>query len=225
MADDIQQRVRRSSTAVYVLSGLLVLGIVAVIAVVLLTQTDDNDERDDSPPAASSADGINALDEPRAIPDFTLPASSGGDLSLSDLEGQLVLLYFGYLHCPDFCPETMLDYREIHRQLGDQAGDVAFVFISVDGERDTPDLLDRFLRRFDPAFIGMQGNPAVLDEIAGPFNLSYSLNKRSEDDSNYSVDHTASKFLLDREGNLTHIISFSTPPDVVTATIEAQLES
>lgn len=152
--------------------------------------------------------GVRYIEPPRALTDFTLPASTGESLSLSDLRGQMVLLYFGYTHCPDFCPATLLDFERIQERLGEDAAEVAFVFVSVDPQRDTPEALADYVRRFDPAFIGLSGDEATLQSIAAEYGLTWTLNQRSPEDRTYTVDHTVSRFLIDREGRLLRVYNF-----------------
>jgi protein SCO1/2 len=85
------------------------------------------------------------IDPPRPLADFTLPSQDGTPLSLSALHGKYVLLFFGYTHCPDVCPTTLTDFVQVKRALGAAASQVRFVFISVDGERDTPPVLRHFM--------------------------------------------------------------------------------
>jgi len=145
----------------------------------------------------------------RPLTDFTLIANNGEPLSLSDLHGKYVLLTFGYTHCPDVCPTTMLEFRRIKQALGERASDFMFVFISVDEQRDTPDLLDRFIQRFDPDFIGLQGEASILDQIAAEYDLSYGTRPNPDFEDGYLVDHTASKFLISPDGTLIRIYAFA----------------
>lgn len=136
-------------------------------------------------------------------------------------------MFFGYTHCPDVCPTTLADYRRVKAVLGNSAADVAFIFISVDGERDTPDVLTRYLGNFDTEFIGMTGDEATLRQMGAEYGLMYqqeTLNVRHEhkhgydhnlDEENYFVQHTSPSFLIDRDGYLRLVYFYGTQPQVI----------
>ena len=154
-----------------------------------------------------------ALNPPQTLADFTLTGTDGEPFGLENLRGQYTLLSFGYTHCPDVCPLTLTEYKRVQRELGEKANDVNFVFISVDGERDTPDLLGRYLARFDPAFIGMTtDNDAIMREVADDFNIFYERRTFENSQATYLVDHTASLFLLNPRGQIVALYPFGTPP-------------
>lgn len=155
-----------------------------------------------------------ALNPPRIISDFTLTSMTGEPVSLSDLQGRIVLLFFGYTHCPDFCPNTLSEYKQIERILGDESERVAFVFISVDGERDTPPVLNTYLSAIDSDFIGMTGDEATLRRIGEPFGLYFEIH----DDG--LVDHTASTFMLDEAGRLVRVFSYGTEARIIAEVVQ-----
>lgn len=157
------------------------------------------------------------------LTDFTFAASIGDDLSLSDFEGQYVFLSFGYTNCPDVCPATLLEFRRIKAMLGDTADNIDFVFISVDGERDTPDVLNRYVRRFDPTFIGMQGDDTQLQAIQGEYGLIYDIQDNDNTQAGYLVTHTASKFLINPDGELIRIYSFTAEAQAIADEIRELL--
>lgn len=155
----------------------------------------------------------STYEPPVEIPDFILPASTGGDLSLSDLEGNYVLLFFGFTNCPDVCPTTLAQFRQVKSMLGDLNENVTFLFISVDPERDTPDMIREYIARFDTDFIGLSGDDETLAEIGEPFGLYYQ--RREEEGANYSVDHTGRSFLLDQQGDLIMSFAYGTDAEVI----------
>ncbi|MBZ0303404.1 MAG: SCO family protein [Anaerolineae bacterium] len=163
-------------------------------------------------------DGGTLVDPPRKLADFTLTGIDSQPLSLSDLAGKVTLLYFGYTHCPDVCPLTLGDFKQIKEQLGPQADQINFVMISVDGERDTPEYLQRYLSAFDPTFLGMTGSGDDLKRVGVDYGLYFHLNK--EEGENYTVDHTASIFMIDPQGNLRTIFTYGTEPEVITEYIQ-----
>ena len=167
----------------------------------------------DSPPSTNDGYTGSVYEPPVEISDFTLPASTGNDLSLSDLEGQYVLMFFGYTFCPDVCPTTLAEFRQVKSILGEEARNVTFLFISVDPERDTPDIVREYVEHFDADFIGMSGDDEILAEIGEPFGLFYQ--RWEEDGSNYPVDHTGRSFLLDPQGNLVMSFAYGTDATVI----------
>lgn len=154
------------------------------------------------------------LNPPRIISDFTLTGMAGDPISLSDFQGRIVLLFFGYTHCPDFCPNTLSEYKQIERILGDESERVAFVFVSVDGERDTPPVLNTYLSAIDSDFIGMTGDEATLRRIGEPFGLYFEI----RDDG--LVDHTASTFMLDDAGRLVRVFSYGTEARIIAEVVQ-----
>ena len=158
--------------------------------------------------------GITALVPPEPLPDFTLTSNLNEPTRLSDFAGRFVVIFFGFTHCPDFCPLTLANYAQVRRLMGDAAEQVSFVFISVDGERDTPEALNRYVPRFDPSFIGLTGSEAELRELGVPYGLQFNLNKRSPDDTEYSVDHSTLGYVVDRERRLHTLISYNTDAQV-----------
>lgn len=181
----------------------------------------DTGEGDPLPPPS---EGFSEIDPPRPITEFTFTADDGLPLSLSNLRGRYVLLAFGYTHCPDVCPSNLLEFRQVKRALGEQAEDVAFVFISVDPDRDSPEFLNRYLQRYDTSFIGLQGDDEGLNAIKDDFGLFWDV-RRVGNETNYIVDHTASRFLLNPDGELIRIYSFTTTPRVMEEDIRALLDA
>lgn len=205
------------------LLGLVLIGVLLLAIVILLNlrQTVLNAPQPTATFAPDTAD-ITPIEPGMALQDFTLPGSTGEDISLSDWRGDYALMFFGYSHCPDFCPTTLAEFTQIAEGLGEDAGRVTFVFVSVDGERDTPDVLDEYVSRFDPAFIGLQGDDATLAQIAGEYGLQYQLHTDEADqDGNYAVDHSTSSYLIDPEGRLRAIISYNADKDDVLAYIQS----
>ena len=159
---------------------------------------------------------------PLQLTDFTLPASTGGDLSLSEItgSGQWTMLYFGYLNCPDFCPLTLAEFKQIKELLGDQADQVAFLFVSVDGERDTPEAVTEYIERFDHEFIAFSGDDATLAQIQQDYGLFYQRVENAASPENYMVDHSTRSYLIDPEGNLRSTFIYNTTPTEIAGAIQ-----
>jgi protein SCO1 len=142
----------------------------------------------------------SVITPPKAMPNFTLQ-STHGPVSLTDFRGKIVVLYFGYTACPDVCPTTLAYLREALNKLGGQASEVQVLFVSVDWKRDTPEKLAAYTSAFRPDFIGLGGTQAQIDAVTKDFGIFYQLNP-ADANGYYSVDHTATVQVLDRQGNL-----------------------
>ncbi len=174
---------------------------------------------------AQAFDGVTRVDPPRPLQDFTLTNHDNQPTSLRSLRGQYTLLLFGFTHCPDVCPLTLLKYKRIKEALGEQGDDLHYVFISVDGERDTPERLKPYLRNFDESFIGLTGDEATLRRLGTDYNLFFEKRPGTTPE-NYLVDHTASTFLIDPEGNLVAIYPYdveSSGVETVVADLQVRL--
>lgn len=155
------------------------------------------------------------LDPPKVVGDFTLTGQDGEPFTLGDLRGNVVVLYFGYLSCPDVCPTTFGIYRQTVARLDEaEAAQVRFVFISVDPLRDTPTRIANYVHAFHPDFLGATGDDATLRTIARDFGVFYQR-VDYDNDVNYLVDHTASSFIVGREGNLRAVVPYGTLPDAL----------
>ncbi len=143
-----------------ILCGVLLIGIIAVLN---LRQSAALPTPTPTPTFAPDVPGVTPVDPPKALTDFTLPDDKGDALTFSSLQGKYTLMFFGYTHCPDYCPTTLAHWTLIKTALGSDADKLNFVFISVDGERDTPEVMQRYLSRFDDSFIGLTGDEADAD--------------------------------------------------------------
>jgi protein SCO1/2 len=161
------------------------------------------------------------LDPPHAISDFTLTSDSGEPFTLSDLLGKAVVLFFGFTHCTDVCPTTMADFTQVKVALGGDAARVAFVFISVDGARDTPDVVADWVHGFDPAFIGLTGDEETVRPVADDFGVFFQRVDNGTD--NYEVEHTATSFVVDPDGRLRMVFPTDTDPAIMAQRIQALL--
>lgn len=163
----------------------------------------------------SQTQGVTHIN-PRPVADFTFPAHTGDNLTLSDLQGRPVLLYFGYTHCPDVCPLTIYDYSRVREELGAQADDAAYLFISVDPERDTPESIAEYVgARGAGWLLGVSGDHPNLRRIGVDYGLYYEQQTETSSRAGYLVDHTASSYLLNAEGELVSIFAFGTEPAVI----------
>jgi protein SCO1/2 len=157
---------------------------------------------------------------PVQLQDFTMPASTGNTLRLSDLNGRWRLMFFGYLHCPDFCPLTLTEYRQVKQLLGADATQVAFVYISVDGVRDTPQALRDYLDNFDAEFIGFSGDDETLARIQPDYGFYYRRQLNTGSQAAYIIDHSTRSYLVDPEGYLRATFTYDIAPSAIAAAIQ-----
>lgn len=167
--------------------------------------------------------GVQVIDPPRPVSDIMLITQEGNPLQMSDLNGHHVLVAFGYTHCPDVCPVTLAHFKRIKALLGESAAAVDFVFVSVDGRRDTPQVLQQYLAYFRENFIGLTGDENSVREFATSYGAQFTLNDAGGFAENYTVDHTAGAFLLNRDGQLMRFYGYSVEPEVIATDIEGLL--
>jgi protein SCO1/2 len=146
---------------------------------------------------------------------LNLTDHNGVRRSLADFRGKLIVLFFGYTHCPDVCPTTLADVARALAELGpDQAARVQVLFVSVDPERDTPAMLKAYVPYFHPAFLGLHGSPEEVAAAAKEFRIVYRRHVEAGA-SGYLVDHTAGSYVLDGKGRLRLFLPFAQPaPDI-----------
>ncbi|MFC0398160.1 SCO family protein [Paraburkholderia rhizosphaerae] len=135
--------------------------------------------------------------------DFSLPDASGKMRTLADYKGKVVVLFFGYTHCPDVCPTTMAELSQALQQLGPaDAKRVQVLFVTLDPQRDTDALLSQYVPAFNPTFVGLRpADQAQLDKITKDFRVYYAKVPGKTPDS-YTMDHTAASYVFDPEGRL-----------------------
>jgi cytochrome oxidase Cu insertion factor (SCO1/SenC/PrrC family) len=141
---------------------------------------------------------------------------------LSDLQGKVVLLFFGYTHCPDVCPLTMAELAQLYGQLGEKAGDVAVVFISTDPARDTPERLAQYIPAFHQDFYGVHIPESELTAIKQAYGVYAEKHEDANQEANadYLVDHNSYIYVIDQQGQLR--LAFS--PDIPEAELLADVE-
>lgn len=148
--------------------------------------------------ARPSFHGIDVSQE-GASPDFKLTGPEGRTYTVGSFRGQAVLMFFGYTQCPDVCPTALSRAAEVRRLLGPDASRLQVLFITLDPERDTPEMIDAYTSAFDPSFIGLYGDSPHTAETAKAFKVFY---KKVPTGSSYALDHSALTYALDPEGKL-----------------------
>lgn len=159
-----------------------------------------------SGPQAPGASGTAAVGGP-----FRLVAQDGRTVTEKDFTGAPFLVFFGFTHCPDVCPTTLFEVSEVLRVAGDKAGGVRALFITVDPERDTPEIMKSYLGSFDPRIVGLSGDAAAIDAVAKAYKAY--AKKVPLKDGGYTMDHTAVVYLMDRQGRFVSSFNLKRPPE------------
>lgn len=142
--------------------------------------------------------------------DFRLTGHDGKSYTLADFRGKAVVLFFGYLYCPDVCPTTMADLSRVMRLLGKDAQRVQVLFVTVDPARDSPELLRQFATAFDPSFLALYGDAQATEEAAHAFGVVY---RKRRSGSTYSVDHSAGSYLIEPAGKVRLLAPYGLRPE------------
>ena len=153
--------------------------------------------------AGPAPGGFKAIDITGAeyARDFDLPDANGQRRTLADFKGRVVVVFFGFTHCPDVCPTTMIELAEVKKALGPDGARVQGIFITVDPERDTPELLRAYIGNFDPSFVALRGSVEETAVLAKRFKIFYAK-VPGKTEGNYTIDHTAASFVFDPNGKV-----------------------
>lgn len=156
-------------------------------------------------------------------PEIALTKADGTEFRLSEQQDKIVLLFFGYTSCPDVCPTTLAEMKQLMEALGDDAQRVQVVFVSVDPDRDTPEKIQTYVEHFYPSFIGLSGKMSELEPIWNGYSI---VREAVESDSAFGViiNHTARLFLVDLDGNLRLTFAYQTPVKDIAHDIRLLLE-
>jgi protein SCO1/2 len=163
-----------------------------------------------SPPQAGTQLKAGVFDPPRPAPEFVLPASSGAMVKLSDYRGKVVVLEFGFSHCPSVCPVSLASLAQARQLLGARGKDVQVLFVTVDPARDTPERLRTWLAQFDPGFVGITGSEAQIARLLKDYGISASKHP-VKGTSEYSMSHSSYFYFLDRQGRQRAMMPFGRP--------------
>ena len=145
---------------------------------------------------------------------FTLTDHTGKPRTLADFKGKAVVVFFGYTQCPDVCPTTMAEMASVMQKLGPLADQVQVLFVTLDPERDTQELLANYVPAFDKRFLGLRGTPEQTAKTAKEFKVFYSK-VPGTDPGSYTIDHTAGSYVFDRDGRLRLFIRHGQGPDPI----------
>src|SRR5688572_16513442 len=122
---------------------------------------------------------------------------NGQRRTLADFKGKVVVLFFGFTHCPDACPTTMTELATVAKELGPDASRMQVLFVTVDPERDKPEVLKQYIPAFNPSFLGLSGTPEETSRVAKEFKVYFQ--KAQQSGGSYSIDHSAGTFVFDKE--------------------------
>lgn len=151
-----------------------------------------------------------AFDPPQAAAEFPdgLRASDGTQLKLARYRGKVVLLVFGFTHCPAVCPVTLATLAEARRELGPDAAGLQVVYVTVDPERDDVATIRKYLAGFDPSFVGATGQPQVLEGVRKRYGVTARKIAPAGGGADYGISHSTSIYLIDRDGRLRALMPF-----------------
>ena len=156
--------------------------------------------------------------------DFQLPDTDGKVRRLQDFKGKAVVVFFGYTQCPDVCPTTMADIAQAKKLLGADGAKVQGIFITIDPERDTPELLKAYVANFGPDFIALRGTPEQTAAIAKDFKVYYKK-VEGKTPGSYTMDHSAASFVYDAEGRLRLYARYGAGPQVLADDLKQLLQA
>jgi protein SCO1/2 len=165
------------------------------------------------------------LAQPRSLTGSVIdpPVPAGAiDLSnfrLNDQKGKVVVVFFGYTYCPDVCPATLGELKQVLKRLGDQAGEVEVLFITVDPKRDTIEKISTYAGAFDPRIRGLSGSLAELEPVWQSYGV-FRAERPTEKEGVYLVDHSTRTYLIDRQGNLRVTLAYGTPVDDILSDVK-----
>lgn len=154
--------------------------------------------------------------------DLKLPDMLGQPRSLADFRGKVLVVFFGYVQCPDVCPTTLAELAAVKKQLGADGDRVQGIFVTVDPERDTPELLKAYMANFGPDFIALHGTPDQIRQAAKDFKVFYSK-VPGKTDGSYTIDHTAGSYLFDAQGRVRVFSRYGQGAEALTADLKQLL--
>lgn len=151
--------------------------------------------------------------------EFSLTSTKGGSFTQADLVGTPSLIFFGYTFCPDVCPTTLAETTAWRAQLGLSADDLRIIFVTVDPERDTTEMVKAYVEGFDPSVIGLVGTPEETEKAKAAFGV-FSEKAGDVESEFYLVNHTALTFLVDKDGSFEGTIAYEEASDTALAKID-----
>lgn len=154
--------------------------------------------------------------------EFALTDHTGARRTLADYKGKVVVVFFGFTQCPDVCPTTLSDLVQVKQKLGAAGNDVQVLFITVDPERDTPQVLAQYVPGFDPSFVGLYGSTQDIERTAKEFKVFYQK-VPGKTATSYTMDHTAGSYVFDRDGRLRLFLKHAQGVDAIVSDLKRLL--
>ncbi|HRW03501.1 MAG TPA: SCO family protein [Caldilineaceae bacterium] len=149
----------------------------------------------------------------------------GAPFRLSDTQGKITMVFFGYTFCPDVCPFTLADLNTVSEELGDKASEMAVVFVTVDPERDTLEKMAQYVKAFNQTFYGVRVEGDAMEAAKATFGIyAAKSDVQTGNDDAYFVDHTAAIYLIDRDGNLRETFLYDAGPEQILPDVEYWLQ-
>lgn len=173
---------------------------------------------------ASTPTGFKAIDITGAeyAQNFDLPDADGKRRTLADFKGKVTVVFFGFTHCPDVCPTTLLELAAVKKALGPDGDRVQGIFITVDPERDTPALLKAYVDNFGQGFVALRGTLDETKATAKAFKVFYAKVPGSTEGS-YSMDHTAGSYIFDAQGKIRLFTRYGVGAEALTSDLKTLL--
>ena len=155
---------------------------------------------------------------------LSLPDASGQPRTLADFKGKVTVVFFGYTQCPDVCPTTMAELAQVKKALGADGERLQGVFVTIDPERDTPEILKSYMASFDPSFVALRGTLEQTQATAKEFKV-FSAKVPGKVEGSYTMDHTAGAYIIDTKGNPRLFERYGGGAEALTADVKALLAS
>jgi protein SCO1 len=186
-----------------------------------LTACDKRPAADNAPKITFRGADITGATYARAL---SLPDIDGKPRTLADFKGKVTAVFFGYTQCPDACPTTLAELAQVRKALGADGDKLQGVFVSLDPERDTPEILKSYMASFDPSFIALRGTPEQTKAAADEFKIFYAKVPGKVEGS-YTLDHTAGTFVIDTQGNVRLFERYGAGVEAMSADIKALISA
>jgi protein SCO1 len=154
---------------------------------------------------------------------FTLVGKDGKPVTDQAFRGKYMLVFFGFTHCPDICPAELQVIAASLDELGPKANEIIPIFITLDPERDTPQIVSDYVMNFGPRFVGLSGSPEAIAEAAKAYRVSYAKFQEDPAKSDYSIDHSALVYLMGKDGEYVTHFAYGTPAAKIAETLRRYL--
>lgn len=175
---------------------------------------------------AAGTEAAEAAEPLRSSPRYLLMGTNGRAVSSEDFRGRLQLIAFGFTSCPDVCPTTLLEMQQILAALGTRAKHLQPIFVTIDPQRDTTEVLDAYTRNFDSRILGLTGSQELVRRAANSFKVQFEkVQEPGASENVYTMDHSVGMFLLGPDGALLAKLAYSTPVPDLVARIEHWLKT